>query len=282
MIVTEFNLQKLFEMCLRLINFKKMDRFIRNIIFLCVSLLFHGVFICFLLQVEPDLPVKEIVGTDIILEENVPEFVYRKKRVGSVQKKTVPGKRVAGRRVTSGETKVKGGSGFSSGAVNSFSFTDKLPDNRLVLSENTLSLNVDLSVAETGGRGAVRIAGLKGVTDADWNPGDIREYREAGGRSGIKISRGSMKLWYGRICKKITGNWHIPPFVNGSGKQAICGVKFVIDKGGRVISSKIVKSPGIEKLNERALYAVNRGAPYPPPPITGNDIELYIEFDYNG
>ncbi len=261
-----------------------MDRYLRNITFAVLSICAHAVFIAVMLYVEPDIPEVKLRSFDIVLEQKAKEFVFREQRKGAEKTATISGvagkRRVGKQRNSNGNVKQNADMSFFSDFSLKLAVKEEV---KLSLSEVKIpDFNMRIVPDSYNLNGKVAIAGFRNASDLNWKSGNIKEYREAGGISGAGYDKGSLGLWYRRICKKVTGNWHIPPFKSSPGKTAICGIRFVIDRGGNIVKSGVVKSPGIEGLDERALYAVKRGAPYPPPPIVEDSIELYIEFDYSG
>jgi len=71
-----------------------------------------------------------------------------------------------------------------------------------------------------------------------------------------------MQLWVGEIAAKIERNkrhYRVR-------QPAVAEVSFTLDKGGRLIDSKIAKSTGAADLDAEALALLNRSQPFPPAP----------------
>jgi periplasmic protein TonB len=71
-----------------------------------------------------------------------------------------------------------------------------------------------------------------------------------------------MQMWVGEIAAKIERNkrhYRIR-------QPAVAEVSFTLDKGGRLIDSKIAKSTGAADLDAEALALLNRAQPFPPAP----------------
>ena len=62
------------------------------------------------------------------------------------------------------------------------------------------------------------------------------------------------------------------------GVQGVVSLAFTIDRQGKVVSSKIVKSSGSAVLDAEALDLIKRAAPLPPPPadITDSDLSFVV------
>ena len=58
------------------------------------------------------------------------------------------------------------------------------------------------------------------------------------------------------------------------GVQGVVSLAFTIDRHGKVVSSRIVKSSGSAVLDAEALDLIKRAAPLPPPPADIADSEL--------
>jgi TonB family protein len=58
-------------------------------------------------------------------------------------------------------------------------------------------------------------------------------------------------------------------------------VRISIDARGRLVTASVVRSSGLEFLDDEALAAFVRAAPYPsPPPALLNDGEVEFEFSF--
>jgi periplasmic protein TonB len=57
-------------------------------------------------------------------------------------------------------------------------------------------------------------------------------------------------------------------------RQGTATVAFTIDRGGRLLSSRIVQSSGSSLLDEETLAMLARAQPMPKPPITAPDSAL--------
>lgn len=82
-----------------------------------------------------------------------------------------------------------------------------------------------------------------------------------------------------RLQVKIRKNWKPP---NGKKSKTVI-VLFKISKDGTLISPKIIQSSGIQALDDSAMEAVKKSAPFEPLPkeYKENDIDINFRFDYN-
>jgi periplasmic protein TonB len=59
-------------------------------------------------------------------------------------------------------------------------------------------------------------------------------------------------------------------------ENGIAEVEFAIDRAGRVLSSRIIKSSGYATLDQDALKLLRRASPFPPPPEDVSDDRLTV------
>lgn len=96
---------------------------------------------------------------------------------------------------------------------------------------------------------------------------------EEGSDSNDQLSNYLSEVW-----KKVRKNWHPPKGM----ESRSCTVKFRIRRNGTIDSVSVVKSSGIEEVDEAAEDAVRSSSPLPVmPPEEGEDIDIKFSFDYN-
>ncbi len=79
--------------------------------------------------------------------------------------------------------------------------------------------------------------------------------------SGFSSSR-ALATWQGRVVAHLNRRKRMPPG-GGRGKPVVA---FVIDRSGRVISARLIRSSGRSALDRAALALARRGSPVPAPP----------------
>jgi periplasmic protein TonB len=81
----------------------------------------------------------------------------------------------------------------------------------------------------------------------------------------------SMATWRGSVIAHLNRNKRSP-----GGSRGVATVAFSIDRGGRVISARLVRSSGSAALDAEAVALVRRASPVPPPPsnVKGGSILL--------
>src|SRR4051812_9452991 len=76
---------------------------------------------------------------------------------------------------------------------------------------------------------------------------------------------------------------NIPKEANSRREQGVVQVFFVLDRQGRVLESRVVRSSGANALDEEALALLKRAEPYPPPPevLSGDHVDLTVPIRFN-
>jgi periplasmic protein TonB len=80
--------------------------------------------------------------------------------------------------------------------------------------------------------------------------------------------------WRGQIVAAIERNKHYPEMADRRGQKGVVQVLFSLDRQGRLIDSRVVRSSGAPALDEEAVAVLRRTQPFPPPPaeeFTGRD-----------
>ena len=72
--------------------------------------------------------------------------------------------------------------------------------------------------------------------------------------------------WRGQVVALIERNKHYPETSARRGEQGVAQVFFSLDRRGRVLESRVVRSSGASALDEEALALLRRAQPFPPPP----------------
>jgi periplasmic protein TonB len=99
----------------------------------------------------------------------------------------------------------------------------------------------------------------------------------------IKNSQGMMR-WKSLISAALERNKRYPQQSQARREQGIAQVFFSLDRQGRVIESRIVRSSGATALDEEALALLQRAQPFPPPPredFAGEHVDLTVPIRFN-
>jgi len=76
----------------------------------------------------------------------------------------------------------------------------------------------------------------------------------------------AIPTWKMQIVALLERNKRYPAAARSRRQQGIAHVFFSLDRQGRVLDSRIVRSAGAASLDEEALALLNRAQPFPPPP----------------
>ena len=84
--------------------------------------------------------------------------------------------------------------------------------------------------------------------------------------------------WRGQVVALIERNKHYPETSARRGERGVAQVFFSLDRRGRVLESRVVRSSGASALDEEALALLRRAQPFPPPPpeFPGDSVTLIL------
>jgi protein TonB len=90
-------------------------------------------------------------------------------------------------------------------------------------------------------------------------------------------------FWKTQIVARLEQNKRYPEEAQSRREQGVAQVFFSIDREGRVLESRVVRSSGSSILDEEALALLERAAPYPPPPavLGGDHVDLTVPIRFN-
>ena len=86
-----------------------------------------------------------------------------------------------------------------------------------------------------------------------------------------------------KIKKKIENIWSYPRQAFEREKEGISTVKFSLDKSGKLLASRIIKSSGYDLLDKETMSAIRAAAPYEsfPPDINFSRLHILATFHYS-
>lgn len=89
----------------------------------------------------------------------------------------------------------------------------------------------------------------------------------------------SMSSWRGMVVAHINRHKRYP----GGGSRGTSSVAFTIDRSGRVLSARLIRSSGSSALDQEAVSLARRASPVPAPPsnITGRSIVLTVPIRFS-
>src|SRR5262249_57039671 len=84
--------------------------------------------------------------------------------------------------------------------------------------------------------------------------------------------------WRSQVVAVIEGNKRYPETSARRGEHGVAQVFFSLDRQGRLIESRIVRSSGANALDEEALGLLRRSQPFPPVPpgILGGRVNFIL------
>jgi periplasmic protein TonB len=93
----------------------------------------------------------------------------------------------------------------------------------------------------------------------------------------------AVPTWKTQIVALLERNKRYPESAQSHHQQGIAQVFFSLDRQGRVIDSRIVRSSGASVLDEEALALLRRAQPFPPPPreLPGERVDLSVPIRFN-
>jgi periplasmic protein TonB len=96
-------------------------------------------------------------------------------------------------------------------------------------------------------------------------------------------SSNAIPTWKTQIVALLERNKRYPPVAQSRGEHGVAQVFFSLDRQGRVIDSRVVRSSGAPALDEEALALLHRAQPFPAPPaeLSGPQVDLTVPIRFN-
>jgi protein TonB len=93
----------------------------------------------------------------------------------------------------------------------------------------------------------------------------------------------AVPTWKTHILALLERNKRYPAAAAARHQQGVAQVFFSIDRQGRVINSRLVRSSGASALDDEALALLRRAEPFPPPPaeLPGPRVDLTVPIRFN-
>ncbi len=86
------------------------------------------------------------------------------------------------------------------------------------------------------------------------------------------------RTWTAQLHAAILRNKRYPTSARANGQQGITRVSFAIDRQGRLVDSRIMRSSGVAVLDEEALAVLKRAQPFAVPPAgLGNPDRVTVD-----
>jgi protein TonB len=99
----------------------------------------------------------------------------------------------------------------------------------------------------------------------------------------VPRSSNAIPTWKTQIVALLERNKRYPPAAQARGERGVAQVFFSLDRQGRVIDSRVVRSSGAAALDEEALALLQRAQPFPAPPadLPGPHVDLTVPIRFN-
>src|SRR5262249_14591809 len=93
----------------------------------------------------------------------------------------------------------------------------------------------------------------------------------------------AVPTWKTEILALLERNKRYPEGARSRHQQGTAQVFFSLDRQGRAISSRVVRSAGASALDDGALALLRRAQPFPPPPqeLPGERVDLTVPLRFN-
>lgn len=88
--------------------------------------------------------------------------------------------------------------------------------------------------------------------------------------------------WQGLVLGRLNQFKRYPGYAQSRRQQGVPYIRFVMDRGGRVLSSNLERSSGFRSLDDEAVRLPRRAQPLPKPPddVRGQTIELVVPVEF--
>ena len=96
-------------------------------------------------------------------------------------------------------------------------------------------------------------------------------------------NRAAAASWHGLILAQIERHKGYPEEARAHGDKGTAQVAFTLDRQGRVLASRIVRSSGFPALDQETMATVRRAQPFPPPPadVPGATFNFSVPIRFN-
>jgi TonB family protein len=106
------------------------------------------------------------------------------------------------------------------------------------------------------------------------------------GRAAAEVAareKSPVLTWKSQIVARLHEHKRYPEEAKSRRDQGVAQVFFSLDREGRVLESRVVRSSGANALDEEALALLRRAQPFPPPPqeLAGDHVDLTVPIRFN-
>ena len=98
-----------------------------------------------------------------------------------------------------------------------------------------------------------------------------------------KPSAAQIASWYRRIAQQVERHKGYPPSARARHETGTAELAFTLDRSGKVMTSRIVRTSGSAALDQETIDTVRRAQPYPSPPpnMPGETFEFTVPIRFN-
>lgn len=98
-----------------------------------------------------------------------------------------------------------------------------------------------------------------------------------------KPSAAEVASWYRRIAQQVERHKGYPPSARARHETGTAALAFTLDRSGKVMTSRIVRTSGSAVLDEETIDTVRRAQPFPSPPpnMPGETFEFTVPIRFN-
>jgi protein TonB len=97
-----------------------------------------------------------------------------------------------------------------------------------------------------------------------------------------QVSSSAPDTWEGRVLAQLNKHRRYPSMARSRRQQGVPYIRFVIDREGKVLSSRLERSSGFPDLDREAVALPKRAQPLPKPPADkpGETLELVVPVEF--
>jgi periplasmic protein TonB len=98
-----------------------------------------------------------------------------------------------------------------------------------------------------------------------------------------KPSAAQVASWYRKIAQQVERNKGYPPSARARHETGTAELAFTLDRSGKVMASRIVRTSGSAALDQETMDTVRRAQPFPSPPqnMPGETFEFTVPIRFN-
>jgi protein TonB len=96
-------------------------------------------------------------------------------------------------------------------------------------------------------------------------------------------STAQIASWHRRIAQQVERHKGYPPSARARHETGTAQLAFTLDRNGKVVSSRIVRTSGSPALDQETIATVRRAQPFPPPPLNmpGHSFDFTVPIHFN-